>query len=142
MTPRGRALLGAWAPPAGWALLIFGVSSLPIRGPGESIPGSDKVVHGVEFAVLGALLARALAIVRPGRPPAAALLPAALLATGFGLSDEIHQLFVPERAFEWGDLLADAVGGGIGAAAWIAWRVRRRGSGGSPAPRPSASRGP
>lgn len=32
------------------------------------------------------------------------------ICTAYGLSDEIHQSFVPNRVFDWYDLLADFLG--------------------------------
>ncbi|HEY0707458.1 MAG TPA: VanZ family protein [Polyangia bacterium] len=40
---------------------------------------------------------------------------ATALAVGFGVSDEFHQSFVPGRAVEALDVLADLVGGCLGA---------------------------
>jgi VanZ family protein len=145
VTPGSRLLLGAWGPPAAWCALLFVVSSLPLRTEGEVFRGGDKVVHGVEYAVLGLLLARALLRVRPGRSPGPVLATAAALATAYGFTDEVHQLLVPERAFEWGDLAADAAGGILGAALFVLAARRRPTAGdsaGSPDPRPSGPPGP
>lgn len=75
----------------------------------------DKLIHGVEFAVLGWLACKALA----GRR--GAWLLAALAAALFGLTDEWHQSFVPGRDASVGDAIADAVGSVIGA-----WAARGR----------------
>jgi len=39
----------------------------------------------------------------------------------YGILDEIHQIFIPGRYFEWLDFLSDLIGGLIGilAAQWI-----------------------
>ncbi|MCD6268587.1 MAG: VanZ family protein, partial [Deltaproteobacteria bacterium] len=37
----------------------------------------------------------------------------------YGLSDEIHQYYVPNREFSWMDLLADGAGGYFGARIWM-----------------------
>jgi VanZ family protein len=53
------------------------------------------------------------------------------MAAMFGLSDEIHQYFVPGRNMDPLDLLTDAIGAAL--ALWVAgWIVRRR-AGASPA---------
>ena len=51
------------------------------------------------------------------------MLLAAVLAAAYGLTDEIHQIFVPLRSVELADWMADAVGGLAGA---IAARASRR----------------
>jgi VanZ family protein len=106
-----RARVGAWALVAAWGLLIFTLSSFPLAGRTTAIPGGDKTAHVAEYAVLGFLLARALG------PGGAAVLRAALLGALYGLTDEFHQSFVPERSASAGDLAADAVGALLGAAA-------------------------
>lgn len=115
MTRRG-GFAGAWIPPIGWCLLVFALSAVPYRSESENIPGADKAVHFVEYAVLGFLVARALRITAPERPRRRSFAIAAGLAAAYGLTDEVHQLFVPDRAFEWGDLAADAAGAALGAA--------------------------
>lgn len=106
-----------WGPVCGYAGLIFYLSSLP--HPEEKLPTlvtffSDKVLHAVEYAVLGALCYRA---VRGSgndwwRRPA---IPAAiLLASLYGASDEVHQAFVPFRDSSWLDWLADTIGAALG----------------------------
>jgi VanZ family protein len=85
-----------------WAALIFFVSSLS-RVP--SLPRGllswDKAAHFVEFAIFGFLLARAFR----GR-----LVPALVVGVGWGVLDEIHQLFVVGRSSSVYDAMADAVG--------------------------------
>jgi VanZ family protein len=42
---------------------------------------------------------------------------AILIATAYGISDEIHQLWTPQRSADWRDVVADASGAALGAAA-------------------------
>jgi len=119
--PRGplpglRPLLPALA----FAALVFYLSSLPNPLPELSSRLSDKLLHAVEYAVLGALLAWPLARVAPRR----SFLLAVVLASAYGASDEIHQWFVPGRDADPRDWVADSTGGALGAAA--ALRLRRR----------------
>jgi VanZ family protein len=62
--------------------------------------GWDKVAHFGTFAVITALLWRGTA----GRAPLAVL--GAVIA--FGALDEVHQMFMPGRAAELSDFVADA----------------------------------
>lgn len=109
-----------WAPVAAYAALIFYGSAQ--SHPDEDLPSfimefSDKMLHGIEYAGLGALCYRAF---RWGTNDSwarqAALL--ALLATSlYGISDEVHQWFVPFRESSWQDWLADTIGAAVGVAA-------------------------
>ena len=107
-----------WAPVLLWSLGLFCLSSLPGSSfPSVSVPSADKLVHLALYSVLGALCARALR--RSSRLRGApAILVAAAVATLYGASDEIHQLFVRGRSAELADVAADGVGGLLGAAAF------------------------
>ncbi|MDZ4861471.1 MAG: VanZ family protein [Candidatus Hydrogenedentes bacterium] len=74
------------------------------------IEGLDKVFHAVVYAVLGAIVS--VGMRRSGKPvsPWAQCFVPVLFATFYGLSDEVHQLYVPSRNFDIGDLLADMAG--------------------------------
>jgi VanZ family protein len=119
--PAGRTrLLSAWLPPVAWAGLIFYLSSLP----GSAIPSpffsADKVFHLGAYALLGYLVARALAYY--GRTGRVMLMPALLLCLAYGISDEFHQSFVPDRTPSALDVAADTIGACIG----IVIRTRKR----------------
>jgi hypothetical protein len=106
-----------WLPVLAWAALIFALSSVPDLGTG--LGGWDlvlrKIAHAAEFAVLGALLARATD--RAGL--------ALLLGVLYAVSDEVHQSFVPGRLGSPLDVAIDAVGVAVGVAAWQSIRARR-----------------
>jgi VanZ family protein len=99
-------VFSAWLPVAAWAAVIFALSSVPDLGTG--LGGWDlvlrKLAHAAEFAVLGALLLRAL-----GRP-----LTAFVLGTAYAVSDEIHQAFVAGRVGSPIDVGIDAIGVAVG----------------------------
>lgn len=63
--------------------------------------GIDKIAHFMLYAILGLLALRA----HPRQP-----YPCFLFCLMYGLSDEVHQTFVPLRQFELLDLCADALG--------------------------------
>ena len=77
----------------------------------------EKSAHTFEFAVLAALLMRALG------PGAAvrwrAFGAAVLLAWLYALSDEFHQSFVPGRSADWADIVFDWLGAVLGAGLWM-----------------------
>jgi VanZ family protein len=100
---------------AGWAVIIFLLSSIPGKSMPD-VPGLqyDKVLHALVYSVLGGLFFLALrhaSSLTTGRVVAAA----ALFALAYGLSDEFHQLFVPGRSADLYDALADGIGGLLGA---------------------------
>ncbi len=75
-------------------------------------PGSDKLLHGVWFFLLALLAWRAAREGEgwPRRRRVAGLLVAAVL---WAVGDEAHQSFVPGRAVEAADLLADVAGAAL-----------------------------
>lgn len=109
-----------WGPLCGYAGLIFYLSSQP--HPEEDLPSfvglfSDKVLHGIEYAVLGGLCYRALRWGTNESWGSAALPLAVLFASLYGISDEFHQSFVPFRESSWLDWVADTIGATAGAVA-------------------------
>jgi VanZ family protein len=109
--------VSSWAPVIAWAGLIFALSSVPDLGTG--LGGWDlalrKVAHVAEYAILGALLARAV-----GRTGIAVL-----IGTLYAVSDELHQSFVPGRMGSPLDVAIDAVGVAVGVFAWQLVSARR-----------------
>ncbi|MEO7425433.1 MAG: VanZ family protein [Fibrobacteria bacterium] len=115
--------------------LLFYTSSLP--GDRVHLPDfydSDKVVHASAYCALGILISlrkslrRKFAAASPVSFPAMA--PAGIdirgLAAGmlYGVGDEIHQIFVPLRSFDYADMAADALGVAVGC--WLYSRWSRR----------------
>jgi VanZ family protein len=120
---RLRRLLWLWGPAVVYIAAVFTVSSIPLRNVPVVWKSQDKAAHFAEYAVLAALLFRALA---PGRgvPAAAAVaLLASFLLAGL---DELHQVLVPGRSADWRDAAADAIGAllgtGLAAVVAAAWR--------------------
>lgn len=93
----------------GWMGLIFFLSHQPSLPTPSLFPHQDKLFHAVTYGVLGLLLQGGLPDT-PGR-----WLLAWLMASLYGCSDEIHQLFVPGRSADLLDLLADSAGALLGA---------------------------
>jgi VanZ family protein len=109
-------LLTVWLPVVAWAAVIFAFSSIPSLSSGLGTWDTflRKGAHVTEYAVLGALLYRAL-----GREPLALAMGIAYAAT-----DEIHQYFVRGRHASPVDVAIDAVGVALGMLIWL--RVRER----------------
>lgn len=74
------------------------------------VAGLDKVCHSLLYAVLGAIVS--VGMRRSGRAVStwAQCFVPILFATIYGITDEIHQLYVPNRMFDLDDLLADLAG--------------------------------
>ena len=102
--------LRRWLPVALWAGVIFAFSSVSDLGTG--LGGWDlvlrKLAHTVEYAILGALLLRALE----------RELPALVVGVAYAASDELHQHFVPGRRGAPLDVLIDSAGVALGILAW------------------------
>lgn len=82
---------------------------------------SDKLLHVGGYALLGALCVRALSD-RFRKPVTVAVaLAAVLLTTTYGVSDEVHQSFVPLREADSWDVVADFVGGLVAALPLYVW---------------------
>jgi VanZ family protein len=122
-----------WLLPVGWAALLFVLSSRSAL-PGPSVPHLDKAAHLILYLVLGALLAHAAS--RSGLPMGVAV-AAGLL---YGVSDEVHQMFVPGRTPSVADWIADAMGVIAGVTLYVRVRGPRKGHRRSRRPDPNALR--
>ena len=108
----------------GLALLLnigFYVPSIPSGMPGAGVPGLDKVVHLVIFALTVWAAARVLAPVK--RFPVGWVVITALVHAL--LIELIQQIALPDRSGSAGDLVADVAGIALGLGVWIGERKRR-----------------
>jgi VanZ family protein len=103
--------MALWAPVALYMALIFAASSVS-HPPDLSTSIGDKGAHGLLYSGLAALMVRALA---GGWQPFGGGIGLAAVAYSilYGATDEIHQLFVPNRTADVKDLAADAVGAAV-----------------------------
>lgn len=84
---------------------------------------SDKLLHMLAYAVLASLALIAVHDIRPLRSAASITFAMSAL---YGCVDELHQSFVPGRSMSVLDLIADALGALLVAAAFLAFvRLRR-----------------
>jgi VanZ family protein len=106
-----------------YMVFIFTLSSIP-QPPG--VPGdSDKLAHAVLYLGLGLVAVRAFAG-GWSRPVTARVACAAVaLSALYAVSDELHQLVVPNRHADVFDVVADVIGAAIAPGAVIAWGIIR-----------------
>src|SRR3989344_3715227 len=119
-----------WLPSVLWMGMIFFLSSR------ASVRVSDtqaiqflffKALHVVEYAILYTLLFRALKNTYPA-PLWQNRYNAFLFAVVYGMTDEVHQMFVPTREGAFRDVIIDTLG--ISLAAISLWKLL------PPAPKP------
>lgn len=97
-------------------VLIYFSSSISGEDiPKIDIPNVDKLFHFVEYFILGALLVRAFANSSDKSNFKLILLLSMLIASAYGILDEFHQRFVPERSPEIFDIFSDIIGSFLGA---------------------------
>lgn len=128
-----KRFISCWIPVILWSLQIFFLSSM--SNPADILPRAlirvlwrttifeqrlffllGPVGHLINFGVLAYLLVRALAWQKPLERYHTTF--AFILSFLYGISDEIHQLFVPSRAFQLRDVLVNGLGALIGLAAY------------------------
>ena len=132
MNSKARRLVTKWVPVVAWMLLIFAGSSDALSAEQTSrfiVPflrwldptislqtialvhlGIRKLGHFTEYAILAALLWRALRDSFRGLSATMVGLAAFVVAAGFAISDEFHQSFVPSRTSSLHDVLIDCIG--------------------------------
>jgi VanZ family protein len=92
--------------------VIFALSGIPNL---KELPGgiSDFTGHFVGYGLLGALVVRAVAGARWAGVTAGAAARAWIISGLYGVSDELHQHFVPGRSTSAIDWIADALGAAV-----------------------------
>ena len=101
-----------------WMVTIFALSHQPdLGGLGllDRIPFGDKIVHAGAFGLLALLIYGS----------SQNFIFAFLLTSLYGLSDEIHQSFVPGRMADGFDWLADTIGAAL-ALGWQHYMHKKR----------------
>ena len=112
--PCVKILLLFWLPVVVWMSFIFRCSAIP----GSNIPslfaGQDILFHAGVYMILALLFSRALAGTKCAISPSLVLGWAVLFCLLYGISDELHQLFVPNRSCDFFDILVDLSGAAAG----------------------------
>ena len=109
-----KKFLKNWGPVLAYFILIFIVSSRPVHVGA----GVDKLLHLVEYGVMGFFTARAV-LLTWDLPRIWGLVLGAALAATLGALDEIHQYYVPGRHASVYDGMADLAGALLGAILFV-----------------------
>ena len=107
-----------WAPVVAWMALLFAISGQAVVSAVPGLP--DWVTHGAGYGMLAVLVCRALSGGRLRGVTVRVAVTAAFIAFAYGVTDELHQSFVPGRHADAWDLLKNLAGATAGAAA-CAW---------------------
>src|ERR1041385_6581614 len=95
--PRWRRAASLWGPVLAYVLVIFIMSSFPQPSEAQIFTYEDKVLHLIEYGMLGLLLARAAILSTPGARRSAAVVA---FVTGLlvAAADETYQSATPGRS--------------------------------------------
>ncbi|MGD2098132.1 MAG: VanZ family protein [Desulfobacterales bacterium] len=121
-----RIFLLHWLPPIVYCVAIFIQSSLPGSERMPDIRFFDKLLHFLAYALLGILFYRAYGTL-PLRNNYKLLIFISILSTTlYGISDEIHQYFVPSRHADIMDVIANTLGSICGVYLCYRWKGRKK----------------
>jgi VanZ family protein len=106
-----KRFLTHWGPVVGFCLVIFIQSSRPFPDVIPDFHMVDKLLHFSAWTLLAVLFFRAYHEKSPFSQFKNGLLWISFLSAAlYGMSDEIHQHFVPSRTADIFDFIADATG--------------------------------
>jgi len=114
MNKKSKIFFYYWFPLLLYCVLIYSLSSdkYPVHVPKSF--SADKFIHFFAYAFLGLLIIRAFATLRIKENIVFLIIISTLLSTLYGLSDEMHQYFVPYRCADVKDVYADLLGSAFG----------------------------
>jgi VanZ family protein len=116
----------AWTAVVLYAVLIFIGSSIPGDRLGIT-NGLDKILHAMEYLLFSGLLFSALRLTLPTNRMKVFWI-AAVAASLYGVTDEVHQILVPFREFDILDIASDISGSVLGSyLPFLAWNNGRGG---------------
>ena len=110
-----------WGPVVAYMAAIFYLSAQSSPPAPGGLP--DKLAHAIEYFGLGVVVFRAVAGGLGAPVTASRAIATMIISVAYALSDELHQLFVPDRTADARDLLADAAGAAVALFACWAWNI-------------------
>ena len=123
MLPKVKNFTFYWLPLIAYCLFIYIQSSFPSPESLPSFEFSDKLYHFAAYAVMGILFYRAYQTLPIKNNIQLLLLLSLISACLYGISDEIHQSFVPERDGSLLDVVADMLGAVCGIYLYHLWVI-------------------
>ena len=123
---RFKDFLLYWLPIFIYCLLIYIQSSYPSPEELPQLPYLDKILHFAVYALLGILFLRALKTLPIKDNIKLITILAITLSSLYGISDEIHQHYVPYRDADITDALADIIGSIFGVYIYNFFWLERR----------------
>jgi len=110
--------------------VVMGTIFFLSHQPGDSlslpeVPGIDKLAHLSAYGTLAGTVLFALSERLKIKVPLNAALVTVAFCLLYGISDELHQSFIPGRTVSGYDLLADGTGAVLICALWAGWRKRK-----------------
>ena len=123
---RFKNFLFYWLPIFIYCLLIYIQSSYPSPEEVPQLPYIDKVLHFAAYALLSALFLRAFKTLPIKDNIRLITILAITLSSLYGISDEIHQYYVPYRDADIMDALADIIGSIFGVYIYNFFGLERR----------------
>jgi len=114
MNKKSKIFLYYWLPLLLYCLLIYSLSSDKYPSHVPKIFFADKLIHFFAYAFLGMLVIRALSTIRLKENMVLLIIISIFLSTLYGISDEIHQYFVPYRCSDIKDVFANLLGSSFG----------------------------
>ena len=99
-----------WLPLILYCLFIYIQSDHPSPEQIPVFPYVDKVLHVTAYGIMGILFFRAYQTLRFKGNMKMLMFLSVVSASLYGISDEIHQSFVPFREAEVADAIADMIG--------------------------------
>ena len=124
--PKFRNFLICWLPLIIYCLIIYIQSDHPSP---EEIPSwtyLDKILHFGAYGLMGILFFRAYETLPLRNNKGLLILISIGSATLYGISDEIHQYFVPFREAEIMDVVANTMGSICGVHFYHLWKTQKK----------------
>ena len=127
MPPKVKNFTYYWLPLIAYCLIIYIQSSYPSPQTLPSFEFSDKLMHFGAYAVLGVMFYRAYQTLPCETITQRLMLLSMISASLYGVSDEIHQSFVPYRNGSFTDVIADVLGAVCGVYLYHRWKKTENG---------------
>ena len=125
MSSRLKRFTLYWLPLIIYCIAIYIQSDFPSIEHVPSFEFSDKFLHFFAYAIMGVLFYRAYQTLRIKGDPRMLILLSVVSASLYGISDEIHQYYVPFRDASIYDGIANFLGALCGVCLYHMWATSR-----------------